>query len=72
MTEMKTFLVTGDGYDYFTDDLEDARKRGGAIYVLLENPFEMDTAVKRVHALFMQKLATEYPDHPWLKRKDAE
>lgn len=25
-------------------------------------------AVARVHALFMQKLAAEYPDHPWLRR----
>jgi hypothetical protein len=68
MTELKTFLVTGEGYDYFTDDLEDARRRGGAIYVLLENPFEIDAAVKRVRKLFLQKLAAEYPDHPWLKK----
>lgn len=29
-------------------------------------------AIKRVHELFMQKLAAEYPDHPWLKRKHDE
>ena len=70
MTELKKFLVTGEGYDYFTDDLEDARRRGGAVYVLLENPFEMDAAVERVHKLFLQKLAAEYPDHPWLKSEE--
>lgn len=26
-------------------------------------------AVKRVHELFMQKLAREYPDHPWLSKE---
>jgi hypothetical protein len=32
--------------------------------------FEISDAeqVQRVHDLFMQKLAAEYPDHPWLKR----
>jgi hypothetical protein len=28
-----------------------------------------EAQVKRVHALFMQKLAAAYPDHPWLKRE---
>lgn len=27
-----------------------------------------DNATSRVHTLFMQKLAANYPDHPWLKR----
>jgi hypothetical protein len=35
--------------------------------------FEISDAeqVKRVHTLFMQKLADEYPDHPWLKKEKA-
>jgi hypothetical protein len=28
-----------------------------------------DSATDRVHALFMQKLAVEEPNHPWLKRR---
>ena len=29
-------------------------------------------ATERVHHLFLRKLAAEYPDHPWLKRGDAQ
>lgn len=28
-------------------------------------------AVERVHKLFMQKLAAEYPDHPWLEKDEV-
>lgn len=35
------YLVTGDGFDYFTDDLDDARryaaKYHGVVYIRLEN-----------------------------------
>lgn len=29
-------------------------------------------ATERIHRLFLRKLAAEYPDHPWLKRDDAQ
>lgn len=30
-----------------------------------------DDAIERVHKLFMQKLAVEYPDHPWVKKDEV-
>ena len=32
----------------------------------------MDDATNRVGRLFWQKVAAAYPDHPWLKRIDAQ
>lgn len=37
MTDLKKYLVTGEGFDYFTDDTEDAKnhaaKYNGVIYI---------------------------------------
>ncbi len=40
-------------------------------YVAMSIRLVDEAAVERVHKLFMQKLAVEYPDHPWLEKEPA-
>jgi hypothetical protein len=38
-------------------------------YIAMSIKLVDEGAVQRVHGLFMQKLAAEFPDHPWLKKE---